>query len=241
MAAAAGCSAVVPTELNPREIYYQVSTFDALNAGLFEGMVSIDQLRARGDFGIGTTEGLNGEMVVLDGRFYRIRHDGGAEEIGGEERASFAMLTYFDRDATFEMPAGLDYPAAGKYIDGRLPTLNAFQAIRLQGVFSRVKARSPARQDAPYPNLTEALKNQSIFEFKDIEGVMVGWRFPNYSGGINAAGYHFHLLTADRKGGGHVLDFTSSKVSVFIDHTPGLLVRLPEGDSSFDKLQTGPQ
>jgi acetolactate decarboxylase len=237
---ACGISASIPSvssDLDSREVLYQVSTYEALNAGLFEGIVTIGQLKEHGDFGIGTTDGLNGEMVVIDGHFYRVRHDGGTDEIGVTELSPFAMVTFFENNSSFDIPSGFNYRETGQYIDSKLSTLNVFQAIRLKGVFSQMKLRSPSKQTKPYPTLSEALKTQNIFEYNEIEGVIAGWRFPDYGGGINLAGYHFHFLTADLRAGGHVLDFLTSKVTVSVDHTPGLLVRLPENDPSFDKLR----
>ena len=43
-----------------------------LVAGIYSGAVSFGLILQHGDFGLGTFENLDGEMVVLDGRVYRV-------------------------------------------------------------------------------------------------------------------------------------------------------------------------
>ena len=50
-----------------RESIAQVALLQSLAQGYFGGTITAGQLRKLGDTGIGTFEGLNGEMIVLDG------------------------------------------------------------------------------------------------------------------------------------------------------------------------------
>ena len=59
-----------------REVLYQVSTIDALMQGVFDGVQPVGEIRKRGDFGIGTFDALDGEMIVLDGVVYQAKADG---------------------------------------------------------------------------------------------------------------------------------------------------------------------
>src|SRR6476619_6182197 len=57
---------------------YQISTSTALVEGVHSGSISSSVLLEHGDFGLGTFEDLDGEMVILDGEIYqvaeRVRH-----------------------------------------------------------------------------------------------------------------------------------------------------------------------
>ena len=55
---------------------YQVSTAGALVEGVYQGAVSVGMVREHGDFGLGTFEDLDGEMVVLDGHVFRVSSSG---------------------------------------------------------------------------------------------------------------------------------------------------------------------
>jgi hypothetical protein len=75
---------------------YQVSTAGALVEGLYQGAVSVGVVREHGDFGLGTFEELDGEMVVLDGIAYRVGGDGAVTVVDDEAGTPFAVVTRFD-------------------------------------------------------------------------------------------------------------------------------------------------
>ena len=57
---------------------FQVSNSTALTQGIFDGAVTIRELKEHGDFGLGTFDGLDGEMIALEGVFYRADTEGNA-------------------------------------------------------------------------------------------------------------------------------------------------------------------
>jgi acetolactate decarboxylase len=211
-----------------RDTLYQVSTLGALKSGFYDGDISYAELGERGDSGIGTFESLDGEMVALDGTFYQVKVDGEVYGVDGEAIAPFAMVTFFDRDMEAKPAVGLDYPGLQAYLDGVLPSRNVFYAIKIEGRFSRVQARSVPAQEKPYPPLSEAIADQAVFELENVEGTMVGFWCPAYVGDINTPGYHLHFITSDLTAGGHVLDLLLGEVTVYIDETPDFSMQLPE-------------
>jgi len=226
----AGCAQESEQEeaVPERETLYQVSTLGALKAGFYDGDVSYTELGEHGDAGIGTFEGLDGEMIALNGEFYQIKTDGKAYEVSGTAIAPFAMVTFFDADLAAQPEQGLDYEALQSFLDGVLPSRNVFYAIKVEGRFDHVKARSVPAQEKPYPPLSDAIAEQTVFELQDVEGTMMGFWCPAYVGDINTPGYHLHFITSDRSAGGHVLDLLLGEVDVFIDETPDFLMQLPE-------------
>ena len=90
-----------------------------------------------------------------------------------------------------------------------MPVDAASCAIRLDGRFEFVRARSVPPQSPPYRPLTEVVLEQHVFELTDVAGTMLGFRFPDYAEGIEVSGYHLHFLTDDRRRGGHVLSSRS--------------------------------
>jgi hypothetical protein len=78
---------------------YQVSTATALVEGVYQGAFQITNLREHGDLGLGTFEELDGEMVILDGKFYQVRCDGSVREVGDDARTPFAVITRFSPEA----------------------------------------------------------------------------------------------------------------------------------------------
>src|SRR3954447_25933679 len=64
----------------PIHTLFQVSTSGALVAGLYSGAVSAAVIVQHGDFGLGTFENLDGEMVILNGHVYQVRGNGTVSE-----------------------------------------------------------------------------------------------------------------------------------------------------------------
>lgn len=219
-----------------RETLMQVSTINALMAGVYDGIISCGQIRGYGDFGIGTFDKLDGEMIVLDGDVYQVRADGIAYTVSDTVSTPFAAVTYFDTDLQQKLVAGMNLTEFQKYLDGIVPTANIFYAIKIEGTFSYVKTRSVPPQNKPYPVLAEVTQKQSVFEFNNVSGTIVGFKCPQYVNGVNVPGYHLHFLTADRKAGGHVLEFTLQAANASIDKTPNFLMLLPDERSDFYKI-----
>jgi len=78
-----------------QDVLFQTSTFDALDKGVAEGEVTIKNLKQHGDFGIGTFNAVDGEMVVLDGNCYQIKMDGVAYPVDDSMKTPFSFVTSF--------------------------------------------------------------------------------------------------------------------------------------------------
>jgi acetolactate decarboxylase len=188
---------------------------------------------------LGTFNGLDGEMIAVDGRFYQITSDGKAVETLMEVRTPFAAVTFFETDSSVSVGKGLNYNSFQEWVDSLIPTPNLFYAIRIDGIFKAVKTRSVPRQKKPYRLLKEIVGSQPVFNFENVEGTMVGFRCPPYVKGINVPGYHLHFLTKDGKAGGHVLNFTVDKAELRIDETTRFSLVLPQDEAFFGaKLDT---
>ena len=233
-------SASAGTDDNPgeeRETLMQISTINAILGGLYDGVIAAGELKKYGDFGIGTFEELDGEMVYLEGKCYQIKGDGVAYAAPDSIRIPFAAVTFFDIDLEKNIPDGTTWQKLQELLDGALPTENIFYALKIEGVFRYMKTRSVPRQVKPYPKLVEITKNQPEFEFEDVTGTIVGFRCPDYVSGINVTGYHLHFLTDGKDAGGHVIDFTVKKATVFADYTSGFSMKLPGEGSDFYKAE----
>jgi acetolactate decarboxylase len=211
-----------------RDVLYQVSTIDALMQGVFDGVQTVGEIRKKGDFGIGTFDALDGEMIVLDGVVYQAKADGHIYKASDNQTTPFATVTYFDRDqaVTTDMPMNLSVFSSA--MADKLPTGNMVYAVRMHGTFPTMKVRAIPAQHKPYPTLANASTNQSVYTYSDTTGTIVGFYTPVFFKGINVAGYHLHFISDDRKTGGHILDLTvPANTTVEYDITPGFAMALP--------------
>lgn len=218
---------------------FQYSTLGSLLEGVYDGEMTYGEVRQHGDFGLGTFNELDGEMVEIDHQVYQVRADGIAYEVSDDMKTPFAVVTYFEADQTANLAEPMDCDQLKEYIDGLLPTENIPYAVKVDGLFSYMQTRSVPRQEEPYPRLVEVLETQPIFEFQEVEGTIVGFRLPDYMDGANAAGYHFHFITQDRNAGGHVLACQSSEVEIAIDYTDQWYTVLPDDDAFYNVELSG--
>src|SRR5262245_40006355 len=220
-------------------VLFQASTIGALLEGAFEGDLSFAELAERGDHGLGTVNHLDGEMMAVDGRFYRADVEGSIDELPGSERTPFAVVVPFDPDLDFRLEEALDHDGLLAEIEKRIPSGAATSAVRIDGHFPLIEARSVPRQEPPYRPLTEVVANQHVFRLREVEGTMVGFRFPAYVEGIEVSGWHLHFISDDRSRGGHVLDSRSSSPRVGLDSSSELHVELPPGVQLTDPAHAG--
>src|ERR1700742_2356555 len=139
---------------------YQISTMGALLDGVYDGDVTIRELLQHGDFGLGTFNCLDGEMLVLDGVCYQLRSDGSATVADLDERTPFAAVTWFRPDHSFDISTPCDRGAVKELIDNTLESTNFMVAVRIAGDFAMVRTRTVTKQPRPYRPFTEATQHQ---------------------------------------------------------------------------------
>ncbi len=213
---------------------YQYSTIDALLAGLYDGDLTVRDLKFHGDFGLGTFNGLDGEMVVLEGQCYHVTAGGKAVTPSDQALTPFAVVTFFEEDVILKLGRIRSLDELNKAVLAALPSRNTFCAIRIDGRFSRIKARAIPRQNPPYQPLAELVKQQVVVKFTG-RGTLVGFYSPAFVRGVNVPGFHWHFLTEDRTGGGHVLDAALNNEVARIDELREFSVQLPNSPG-FDRL-----
>ncbi|MDZ8189629.1 MAG: acetolactate decarboxylase [Nostoc sp. ChiSLP02] len=222
----------------PSNSLFQISTISALSAGIYEGDTTFKKIKKYGNFGLGTVNYLDGEMIGLDGKFYEVKADGVASIIPDSIKSPFAAVTFFKPEKSIYLEGQLNYQQLQESLDLRLSTKNYPYAIRIQGNFPFLKYRTVPKQKPPYRPLAEALKEQSVFELKNVNGTLVGFRTPKYMQGVNVSGYHFHFLTANRKTGGHLLDGQFQNTRVEIDAISNAEINLLK-TAEFDRADLG--
>ena len=148
------------------------------------------------------------------------------EVIGDEVRTPFALATHYEGDTVDAFDAPVAESDFEKTVLGLIPSPNLMYAIRIDGRFSHVRARSVPKT-MNYMPLADIAKLQTVFEFKDVEGTIVGFYTPTFLSGVHLAGLHLHFITADRRRGGHLLAAAPNGVTVGLQHAPSIELGLP--------------
>jgi acetolactate decarboxylase len=209
---------------------YQISTSNALVEGVYSGGIASQYLLQHGDFGLGTFENLDGEMVIADGAIYQVHSDGSVLRRHDDFQIPFAVITRFREEELIETGPVASLHDLEKACDPHRESANLFYAFRVDGVFERVHARAVSAVGTG-TRLVDAARKQGEFEFSNVEGTLVCFWSPSYSSEFNVPAYHFHFLSQDRSKGGHVLDLRAVKLRVGVQMLCEYDVRLPDQGS----------
>ncbi|MGR5050178.1 acetolactate decarboxylase [Photobacterium damselae] len=220
--------------------FYQTSMMSALIAGLYEGDFTIGQLLEHGNFGIGTFDDLDGEMIVLGNEVYQLTSTGDVHLVDKAMTTPFASVVNFQPTETKALTQLTKQELEALLEQEGLVANNAINAIRMTGTFSYVKTRTVPAQHRPYPPMVEVVKHQPVFELEQVSGVMIGFKIPDYMIGINVPGYHFHFISDDRTQGGHVSDFVLAQGTLETEIFKDFHLRMP-ASHEFDVADLHPE
>jgi len=202
------------------------SPINAVLEGLYEANTTMAELKRHGDFGIGTFNDLDGEMIIVDGQIFQMDIEGCAHSVDNDEKTPFAAVCKFKAISTDLIDKPIDADKFNDLLDKCLPSRNMMYAIRIEGLFSKVRTRA-VQKTANYTPLVEATSAQKESVFENVEGTLVGFYTPDFIPSVNVPGYHFHFITADRDKGGHVLECGLNKGTIAIQFYTRLDLNLP--------------
>jgi acetolactate decarboxylase len=193
--------------MDRQPVLTQISTMDALMSGGYDPVVPVKDLHRYGDFGIGTYERLDGEMVMLNDTLFQILLDGTARTASIPDSTPFAVITRFQPDTVLVPGKGMPLDSLKNGLGRILAARGVPCAVRISGSFENIRTRSVPPQAKPYPPLDEVVASrQKITDTAASTGDAVGTWFPPCMKNINVPGFHMHFISGDRKTGGHLFD-----------------------------------
>ena len=219
---------------NGDDSMYQVSLMQAFMHGEYDGVITVGDLKKHGDIGLGTFEGVNGEMIILDGVVYQAAADGSINVMKDDEKIPFATVTKFDEDGNITNITASNFDDLTGQLNKTIEEYgtNNMYVIKIKGDFSNITVRSVEKQEKPYKEFTDvAAVDQKVFNHTDQTGTLVAVYFPEYMNELNMHGWHLHFLSDDKTKGGHVLGFNGLKGSAQIDEIHEFNMILPTDDT----------
>jgi acetolactate decarboxylase len=222
-----GACATAPMRLPPSQVIWQLSPVATFRTGEYDAAATVGEVRSHGNLGLGAAASLDGEMILLDGQFWRFAANGQVLPVPNTLGMPFAEVTRWDGGTAFTVPPRLTYGdgAFQRAVDAQLPGLNAFYALRIHGTFDLMVARTYAAQVPPFIPLDHAPAD--TFRVARVTGTMVGFRAPGYADPMTIPGYHLHFIADNRSMGGHVLSFTVVQAQLWFSERPEFTVRIP--------------
>lgn len=213
---------------------YQYSLMSALLVGETQGGLALEELTKRGDFGVGTFELVDGEMVMLNGIAYHMKHDGSTSVVPPDTILPYATVTFF-KPTIMSEASHFTKDELQRHIEEVTPRAgNYFLAIRLDGKFKKMKVRVIKAQDVPGESIVETVrKNQREIETENVVGTIIGFRAPECYQGVTVAGYHLHFINKERNVGGHCLAYEIEHVNIQVSIIRKLHTELPDREDFY--------
>lgn len=183
---------------------HQFSTTHSVMAKNYDGMISVKDLKAKGNFGLGTFDKLYGELVAFDGEFF---HTNGnlVTPANDSQTLTWAMVCDFASSESTDVKE-LSYAALSRTPSDFFSVSN-ITCIKISGCFDIVKLTSIPEQKPPLKDIHEIVETAPHLYFPQIEGTIVGYFVPKELDCVNTPGLHLHFVSNCREKGGHVLDF----------------------------------
>lgn len=210
-----------------RHTIFQNSLMTALLDGIYNGELTIGDILGKGNFGLGTFDALDGEMLILDGVCHQLTSDGKARVADLDQRTPFTVVTNFVPRLCLDAPKAMVRSELSSFIDAAEPSHNFFTAVKITGRFKEVRVRTVTKQEKPYPPMSEAVSADAEHTFSDVSGVIGGFRTPAYAKGIGVPGCHVHFINDEHTRGGHVLDYTVDEAVIELCPGTDMELHLP--------------
>lgn len=229
----------------------QFDTAQHLFEGGFDGEETVAVAFEGAWLGLGISDALDGELVVVDGVVWRVPDTGIPEVADPDLPVPFAVSERRADPSTITAELVPEGATLDQLADIVTAETHDFITVRIEGTFRDVVLRSEHRQSPPYQKLDEVLSVDSEqevrFHFDHWSGIMVGYRFPDAREGLLLPGLHLHALSHDQRSGGHcremvvedaVMTWAPARVDVALpaDRLQDLLDAAPE---HHDQIRAG--
>ncbi|MBL3531316.1 acetolactate decarboxylase [Companilactobacillus zhachilii] len=210
---------------------YQHGTLALLVPGLLDGTITMKELLEHGDTGIGTGEGLNGELIILDGVPYQVDSDGKVNVVKDDFTLPFAN-SHFGEYRDLTAVEGL----SPKELETKIMSLtsaNTFFSTKVHGTFTNMRTRAVKKSHKPYATLSKTAEEQSIFIKESVEGTLLSYYSPTIFDGAAVGVFHHHFLSDAHDFGGHVLGFGGVTGNVTLQQFDTLEQHLPVNNKDY--------
>ncbi|MBF4486354.1 acetolactate decarboxylase [Flavobacterium sp. CSZ] len=213
---------------------YHYSVMDAMRNGIYQGEHNIEYLAAKGDFGLGTYNFLDGELIALDGVFYRIGSDGKVVE-ETKRKSPFISLVKFKKDTEITFHFNGTTQELQQKLITLLPSQNMPYAIKITCSFTEITTGGAEKiASADTTGLAILMKNRPLYKTKNITGTLVGFYNPPHFSTIDLSPFHFHFIADDKTYGGHlVAGLLKGSLTLSLDEKNGYNVELLKNNQRF--------
>ncbi|CUU50919.1 MULTISPECIES: acetolactate decarboxylase [Clostridium] len=213
------------------DTFTHLSTSMAFCQGVLDTDINLEDIRQFGDFGFGSTAGLQDPFIMLDNEIYF------SEQIPSKRTLNLSLLTFLKPDPDKHvLISHMNKKQLGEYFQSIIPTKNIAYAVRFDGSFEFIELSRFPSFEKPYPKLTpEDIDRSKKTELRNITGTLVGFWLPDYAKKVNSGAnkLHLHFISSDKKFFGHVTDCEIINGNMAIDYKHSINIVLPKNDDFY--------
>lgn len=236
---------------------FQHNSYRTLYGGFYEGTITAREALKHGAIGIGTLDGADGEVIILNGTMYHGDSDNHVNLVSSDKTLPYVAL--LDHQAQFELTADdldfekllsamrLDSPlqrpsesgqssAESAKMTENISNPNVPYSIKIDGLFKQVEITSKTPNNTSGTPYLDILSKQPHFTKENVEGTIVGIWSPKHLESLYGSGFHLHFISADRKFGAHLANFTSGKVHVEFGQIDQMKQEFASDNAIFDQM-----
>lgn len=196
---------------------YSFSSISALVKGDYYPNFNCKEILSKGNFGLGTFEGLNGELILIKNNVYQLVDNTNITLCEGDEKIPFACVCDFDYRNFDVKFSNINKKELEEKLLSLIDSKNFVQAFYGKAKFKKIFSRTVRKQEKPYKEMAEIINSQSELEIENIDAELVAFYTPSIFSKIGVEGFHWHYLSTDKKYGGHVFDMEIDEIELVIN------------------------
>jgi acetolactate decarboxylase len=193
---------------------YQYSHFMAVSKGCYDGSLSLNELQKHGNTGLGTLNGLDGELVVIDDVFYHCQH-GKVSIAKNEALFSWAAIVLFQPEFEVELCDISSLEKLHAALIQHIKLTNYPIVFRMKAHVKNIALGSVPKQEKPYKPIAEIIQDSTLIDTGEIIADIVGFYAPEFMYPIKSGGLHLHFVDEGRQVGGHILDIDMIAANIY--------------------------
>ncbi len=207
---------------------YQYSHAFIFEQKKYDGHYPAGNLKKHGNIGLGTFNGLNGELVMLEGECYQCIPKKPVKIAADDVLIPWGVVTAFTDNAS---KTTLENITHFSQLESKLSELtdmhNAPYVFHIQAEFNHLLLRQVIKQEKPYIlSLEEVYAESPPENIGPITADLVGFYIPEFMQGLQPKGLHFHGVTTDKQSGGHLADLSFKTATLTFEKITDIKVTL---------------
>ncbi len=205
-------------ELGPIHV---IGSYKNLLDNKLKGLLKYKEIKPLGNFGLGTFDFVDGEMIALDGNFYRANEEGDLTLAEDTRHCPFAIVCQFNEqkaEQTEENDISLkDFQKKLLNIRKWHPTQSIAMAIKIDIAADWIEYRSEENSDEK-ASFDHVISQEKRHRHEQQAGTLVGFYFDNSLNDLTSSEFHFHYVNANKSKGGHLYDCHLQHATAYIQY-----------------------